>query len=171
MFTFFPLCQVQVWHPQTWRKFRVTNQMDTFTDQKMKINLHSCLCGRSNKHNLDQGRKLIIKKKEKNNNNQLTPRSSVLWGSRKEKQGLTAPRLHSWGTAGQLSPTWEDAVVYISGCRLTIGGWAGREGPQETRHWGCCPLSHDGNFHSLGRRKEKKEGSVYPPFSDTSPGS
>jgi hypothetical protein len=70
-------------------------------------------------------------------------------------------RLPSGGTAGRLCSTWEDAFVYISGCRLTIGGWAGREGPQETRHWGCCPLSQDGNFHSLERGKE---GSLNPPF-------
>lgn len=39
--------------------------------------------------------------------------------------------LNSWRPPGGCS-------VDISGCRPAIGGWAGREGPQELR-LGCCP--------------------------------
>lgn len=109
------------------------------------------------------------------NNNRENPNShqGILRcrGPREEGAGAGGSQASLLRDSWTTQPTWEDASVYISGCRLAIGGWAGREGPQERRHWGCCPLSHDGNFHSLERRKEKKGGSLNPPFSDTSPGS
>ena len=86
----------------------------------------------------------LKKKKKTHRKAQLTPQYPLLswtqesW-SRGWEQGLAGPRLHSWGTAGQLSPTWEDAFVDISGCRLTIGGWGWKGGSTGNATLGMLP--------------------------------
>ena len=79
------------------------------------------------------------KKKKPQKSSTHTTISSVVVGPGKLEQGLAGPRLHSWGTAGQLSPTWEDAFVDISGCRLTIGGWGWKGGSTGNATLGMLP--------------------------------
>lgn len=118
----------------------------------------------------DRSRKCNLDAWKKSNRRKINPHQDLLGypGPRKEGAGS--------GQASPLKDSWTSRP-HLGGCfglllRLPPDDWwlAWKGGSAGNATLGMLPLSRDGNCHSfLERRKEKKEGSLYPSLSDTSP--
>lgn len=138
----------------------------TLTDFKMRINVYFRIKDRFHKCNLDSWRNLIV---QTNKQNPQSHKDLCLGEPRTGSRRIHSSQALLLGTTDSSAPPGR-MLLFIS----QVAAWrlvAGLEGRvHRKRDTGDAAPYHMMEISTL-RRKEKEEGSLNPPFSDTSPGS